>query len=214
MRWRDLEWFASLDGGYNAPLSLHWWICLPDGRFHILREWKEAGVYADDIATRFWTVTRDELGLGRPRYVVAGGDIDAKHGLRTPHGETVFETLQWYGLPMKRADRDRKNGWNRVHSLLRPSPYGTPWLTIDPSCVYLIRTLAAAPSDAQDPDELAATFTDDHALEDLRYGAMSRPTPTARLRTSAIGGAGRLLQEARRANGPQVLGADAVRRTA
>ena len=214
MRWRDLDWFASLDGGFNAPLALYWWLCLPYGRFHICREWKESGVYAEDIATRFWTVTRDELGLGRPRYVVAGGDIDAKHGLKTPHGETVYETLQWYGMPMKRADRDRKNGWNRLHSLLRLSPYGTPWLTIDPSCKYLIRTLAAAPSDKDDPDELDSHFSDDHGLESVRYGAMSSPTPTAILRTQPVGGAGKLLQEAMRANQPGVLGADAVRRSA
>ena len=50
MRWRDLEWFASLDGGFNAPLALYWWICLPDGRFHIIREWKESGVWAEDLA--------------------------------------------------------------------------------------------------------------------------------------------------------------------
>src|SRR3990167_7090513 len=154
VKWRVLEWFASLDGGFNAPLALYWWLCLPDGRFHIIREWKESGVWAEDLASRFWKITRDDLGLGRPRYVVAGGDIDAKHGLKGAHGETVFETLQYYGLPMKRADRDRKNGWYRVHELLRPSPYGTPWLTVDPSCVYLQRTMAAAPSDKDDPDEL------------------------------------------------------------
>lgn len=165
MRWRDLEWFASLDGGFNAPLALYWWLCLPDGRFHIVREWKESGVYANEIAERFWKITRGDLGLARPRYVVAGGDIDAKHGLKGDHGETVYETLQWYGLPMKRADRDRKNGWYRLHELLRMSPYGTPWLTADPSCTYLCRTIAAAPSDRDDPDELDSHFSDDHGLE-------------------------------------------------
>lgn len=211
---RDLEFFVSLDGGFNAPLSMHWWLCLPDGRFHIKREWKESGVYANDIAERFWKITRGDLGLGRPRYVVAGGDIDAKHGLKGEHGETVYETLQWYGLPMKRADRDRKNGWYRVHELLRLSPYGTPWLTVDPSCAYLIRTIGAAPSDQDDPDELDPRFSEDHALEDVRYGAMSRPTPTAIHRTQSLGGAGQLWQQAIQANRPGVLGADAVRRRA
>lgn len=214
MRWRDFEWFASLDYGFNAPLAMYWWIALPDGRLHIVREWKETGIWAEDLAKQFWAITRNELGLGRPRYVVAGGDIDAKHGIKSPHGESVFETLQYYGLPMKRADRDRRNGWQRLHSLLRMSPYGTPWLTFDPSCRYIIRTIAAAPSDKDDPDELDVKFTDDHGIESCRYGAMSRPTPTAILRNAPLGGAGKLMQEAMRANGPQVLGADAVRRTA
>lgn len=215
MNWRNLDFFVSMDGGFNAPMSMHWWLCLPDGRFHIKREWKEAGVWAEDLAQRFWKITRDDLGLGRPRYVVAGGDIDAKHGLKGQHGQTVYETLQFYGLPMKRADKDRKNGWYRVHELLRPSPYGTPWLTVDPSCTYLIRTMAAAPSDADDPDELDPKFSDDHALEDVRYGAMSRPSPTVILRQHTIGGAGKLMQEAIAAQARQgVLGAEAVRRTA
>ena len=213
VRWRDLEFFTSMDGGFNAPMSMHWWLCLPDGRFHICREWKEVGVWAEDLAQRFWKITRNDLGLGRPRYVVAGGDIDAKHGIKTAHGETVFETLQYYGMPMKRADRDRLNGWYRIHELLRPSPYWTPWLTVDPSCTYLIRTIAAAPQDEEHPDELDPHFSDDHALEDVRYGAMSRPSPTVRVRQQAIGDVGRMFQDAMAANRPGVLGAEAVRRS-
>ena len=215
MNWRSFDWFASLDGGFNAPLALYWWICLPDGRFHIKREWKESGVWAEDLAQRFWLITRDDLGMAqRPRYVVAGGDIDAKHGLKGQHGQTVYETLQFYGLPMKRADKDRKNGWYRLQELLRPSPYGTPWLTFDPSCTYAIRTIANAPSDTDDPDEVDPHFTDDHGLESVRYGAMSRPSPTVLLHQRTMGGAGKLLQEAQRALLPGVLGSAAVRRSA
>lgn len=193
MRWQELEWFASHDGGFNAPQVTYWWLCLPDGRFHIRREWKEAGVHAEDFAKRFWKVSREELGLSqRPRYVVAGGDIDAKHGLKTAHGETVYETFQSFGLPMKRADRDRKNGWRRVHELLRASPYGTPWLTVDPSCLYLLRTIAAVPRDKDDDDEIDPKFTQDHGLESVRYGGMSRPSPTTYQREQQIGEIGRL----------------------
>ena len=213
MSLRDLEWMASLDWGFNAPFACYWWMCLPDGRYHIIREWKESGVYAEDFAEGFWKITRNDLGLGRPRYVVAGGDIKNKSGVKGAKGESVYETLSYYGLPLKDADRDRKNGWYRVHELLRPSPYGTPWLTVDPSCKYLLRTIAAAPSDKDDPDELDSKFSDDHGLESVRYGAMSRPSPTVIVRQHALGGAGKLMQDAMAAHGRQaVLGAEAVRR--
>lgn len=211
MSYRNLDWFASLDHGFNAPLALYWWIALDDGRFHVIREWKESGVYAEDLAKRFWKITRDDLGLDRPRYVVAGGDIDAHHGLKGAHGETVMQTLQYYGMPMRRADRDRKNGWYRLHELLRPSPYGTPWLTVDPSCTYLCRTLAAAPRDEHDEDELSPKFSDDHGLESIRYGAMSRPSPSIRRQPKKVGEVGRLVSEVRRGLQVPVLGSHAVR---
>lgn len=209
-----LDWFASLDWGFNAPFVCLWWLCLPDGRLHIVREWKEAGVYAEDFAARFWTISRDDLGLERPRYVVAGGDIANKSGIKGTKGESVKETLQYYRLPIRNADRDRKNGWYRVHELLRPSPYGTPWLTVDPSCTYLLRTLPAAPKDEDDEDEIDPHFSDDHGIESLRYGAMSRPSPTVIVYQRKRGEAGDLMQEAMRATRPGVLGSSGVRRSA
>jgi len=172
------EGFISLDWGFNAPFACYWWDCLPDGRYYICREWKDKGVYAEDFAERCWKITREEVGWVRPRYLVVGGDTKNKSGLRSPKGESVQETLRYYKLPVRDADRDRKNGWYRLHELLRPSPFGSPWLMVDPSCKYLIRTIAAAPSDPGDEDEIDPKFTDDHGLESLRYGAMSRPSPT------------------------------------
>lgn len=212
MHAHDLEWFASLDWGFNAKFACYWWLCLSDGRYHIVREWAQSGVYAEEFAQRFWTISREDLGLGRPRYVVAGGDIKNKSGVKGSKGESVFETFQWYGLPMKDADRDRKNGWYRLHELLRPSPFGTPWLTVDPGCTYLIRTIAAAPQDPDDEDEIDPKFTDDHGLESVRYGAMSRPSPTRVVAQRPLGEAGQLLQELVASQRPGVLGTRAVQR--
>ena len=212
---RSYDGFCSLDWGFNAPFSCHWWVCLPDGRYHVCREWKEAGVYADEFAKEFWKITRQDVGWTRPRYVVAGGDVDNKSGLRGEHGQSVKETLQRFGLPMKDADKSRKPGWYRVHELLGPSPYGTPWLTFDPSCKYILRTLPAAPRDKDDEDEVDPKFTDDHGIEDVRYGAMSRPSPTRYLEDRKADNpfqAGTLLKEAILAStASPVLGAGNVR---
>ena len=119
--------------------------------------------------------------------------------MKGPKGESVWDTLIHYHLPLRDADKDRINGWYRVHELLKPSPFGTPWLTVDPSCKYLLRTIAAAPRDLNEEDELHPKFTDDHGLESLRYGAMSRPSPTRMLHEQQAAGplsAGRLLTDA------------------
>jgi hypothetical protein len=173
------EGFCSLDWGFNDPFACYWWACLPDGRYYIQREWKDRQIYAEDFAKTWWKITREELGWKRARYLVVGGDTKATHGLRTAHGESVQDTFRALGLPVRDADRDRKNGWYRMHELLRPTPWGVPWLVVDPSCTYLRRTLPNAPSDPNDLDEIdEKAFTDVHGLESLRYGGMSRPSPT------------------------------------
>lgn len=170
--------FCSLDWGFNAPFACYWWLCLPDGRLHIKREWKDREVFAEDFAKGFWKITREEIGWQRPRYVVVGGDVKSRTGLKGPKGQSVWDTLVYHKLPLRDADKDRVNGWYRVHELLKPSPFGTPWLTVDPSCKYLRRTIAAAARDPKEEDELDPKFTDEHGLESVRYGAMSRPSPT------------------------------------
>jgi phage terminase large subunit len=174
------EGFCSLDWGFNDPFVCYWWVCLPDGRYYIRREWKADHLYAEDFAKEWWRITREEVGWRRARYLVVGGDTKTHHGIRSPHGETVQETMRSFGLPVRDADRDRKNGWYRVHELLRPSAVpNSPWLIVDPSCTYLRRTLPNAPCDPEDLDEIdEKTFKQVHGLESVRYGAMSRPSPT------------------------------------
>jgi hypothetical protein len=88
-------------------------------------------------------------------------------------GESIAETLQRHGLPMLKGDNDRKNGWQRCHELLRMAPDGRPWLTVDVSCTYGLRSLPAQMSDKRDPDDVN-TGGDDHWVDAWRYGAMSR----------------------------------------
>jgi hypothetical protein len=171
-----LEWFASLDWGFNAPGVCLWWVCLPDGHYHIAREHKFQGKSVETVASEIKTITRD-LGITQLRYLVADPAIWQKTG--HGRGESVAETLQRRGLPMRRGDNDRVNGWLRVHELLAEAPDGTPWMTVadDPYCKYLRRSLPAQMSDKHNPDDVN-TNGDDHACDALRYGAMSRPTPT------------------------------------
>lgn len=165
--WR---FFGSCDWGYNAPGCFLLWIILPDGHYHIGAEYKFQ-------RTTVWDVGHEikrrlgEMGV-RLDYLVA--DPACWQHTGAERGEAIAETLIRVGLPMRKGDNDRKNGWQRVHELLRVAPDGTPWLTVDPGCKYLRRTIASAVSDKHDPDDVD-TASDDHALDALRYGAMSRP---------------------------------------
>lgn len=175
-QYRGSDGFASFDWGFNAPFCLLWWLCLSDGRFHIAREWKDTHHSDEEIARGYRAITK-ELGL-TCRYVACDPSIFNRDG--RARGESRADTLIRYRMPCRRSDHDRANGWARVHALLRlapPDEHGEqhPWLTIDPSCRYLVRTLAAAVSKKDDPDDVGDA--DDHGLDALRYGAMSRPSP-------------------------------------
>lgn len=168
-----VEHFASLDWGYSAPGVCLWWACVPDGRYHIRREYKFKGESAESVATMIKAINK-ELGV-RLRYLACDPAMWQKTG--AGRGESIAETLIRRGLPARSSDNDRFNGWLRVHELLRLDAEQRPWLTIAPSCTYLVRTVPAMVQDKNDPEDLDSA-KDDHAVDALRYGAMSRPAPT------------------------------------
>lgn len=169
----ELEAFGSCDWGFNAPGCFLLWLCLVDGHYHIVAEHKFRQKSAEVVADEIKTLIR-ELGV-KLRYVACDPAMKQKTG--HGKGEAIMETLQRKGLPMRPSDNDRINGWMRVHELLQVAPDGVPWLTVEPTCKYLIRSLPAQMSDRKDPDDID-TGGDDHAVDALRYGAMSRPSPT------------------------------------
>ena len=171
----DCEAFGSMDWGWNSPGVHLWWICLPDGRYHVAREFKFQAQTAEQVGKAIHDETK-ALGLQRLRYIACDPAMWQKTG--AGRGESIAETLLRLRLPVRKSDNDRFLGWLRVHEMLRDHPDGDgPFLTIDPSCKYLIRTLPAMVQDKNDPDDLDSS-KDDHAVDALRYGAMSRPSPT------------------------------------
>lgn len=198
MNLEDFSPFASCDWGYNAPGEILWWLCRLDGGYHIIRELKFQHMTAEDVGARMWKITREDLGLRGVRWVAADPAMWQRTG--AGRGESVAETLLRMGLPMRRSDNNRYLGWLRVHELLRPMPDGLrPWLTVDPSCTYLIRTMAAMVQDPNDPDDLD-TRGEDHACDALRYGAMSRPSPLAKMMRKVVipGTVGAMIDDLRR----------------
>jgi hypothetical protein len=169
-----VEWFCSMDWGYTAPGCVLWWACLPDGHYHIAHEWKFQRESVETVAAGIWQRNK-QLGVGRLRYIVADPAIWAKTG--HGRGESVAETMLRFGLPMRKGDNDRVNGWMRLRALLRTDAEGQPWLTVSPDCRYGRRTMPGMQSDDKNPEDID-TNGDDHYCDAKRYGAMSRPSPT------------------------------------
>jgi hypothetical protein len=163
---RDAFWFASGDWGSNAPGAIHWWFDVGDGHWHVGLELKFQRESVETVAGRFREMNRTAR-LTRP---CAAFVLDP--ACWTNAGDSIAAMFQKYKLPIVKGNNDRKNGWQRIHELLRPAPDGFPWVTIDAHrCPYLVRTLPAATSNANDPDDV--DMSDDHALDSFRYGALS-----------------------------------------
>jgi hypothetical protein len=196
MKRTDLEIFLSLDWGWNAPGCVLWWVALVDSHYHIAAELKFQRTAVETLGAEVWKRNKD-LGFGRMRYVVA--DPACWQHTGAGKGESIAESLSRppCRLPMKKGDNNRLLGWARVHELFQPAPDGRPWVTVDESCTYLRRTIPAAVSDKSDPDDVDTTG-DDHGLDALRYGAMSRPAPSRLMRTLSYPkkSAGALFQQA------------------
>jgi hypothetical protein len=171
----DLDGHGGLDWGYNAHGVMLWSVALPDGELHVVREYSFRQMTAEAVGAQIHRVTKD-LGMRRLVSIAADPAIWQKTG--AGRGESIAETLLRLRLPLRKADNDRKLGWLRTHEYFRAKPDGSgPWLTIDPSCTGLIRTIPMMIQDSHDPDDMDTTGQD-HWCDALRYLLMSRASPT------------------------------------
>lgn len=167
-------WVRSLDHGYHDPTSIGWWVILPDSHVHRVAELKLKERLISEVVQEVKAMDRS-LGLPTP---ISATRTYADPSVRQRNGQTGESTQETYGkhgMPLIPAVNERENGWMRMHALMGDAPDGTPWMTVDPSCRYFIKSVSSAVSDEKNPDDI--DYPDDHALDDGRYFAMSRPMP-------------------------------------
>ena len=167
----DVHRIGGMDWGFAARGVHLWAVVLPDGHLHITQEYVFRETLAPKVGARIKQMSEGCRLLGT--------HADPSMWIRSGQsGESIAETLQRAGVSLIRANHERVNGWQRLRHWLSLHPDGTPWLTIDPSCVYLIRTLPALIHDAKHLEDIDTTG-DDHAADALRYLLMGRPAPSS-----------------------------------
>jgi hypothetical protein len=146
---------------------------LPDGRQYCRYEltWKhESPEHAAVDIRAFRTLVVPTLGS-----IYAQPAIWPKEDI----GPSIAAVFGDAGVPLRKGNDDRINGWSRVRSWLRPRLYGaelSAGLIIHPVCQRLIRTLPAIVASDRDPDDVADTPIAFPANA-LRFFLMSRPAP-------------------------------------
>jgi hypothetical protein len=176
---RSLTFVCGMDWGHNKPGCIGWAALLPEGRIHVVREWKFSWCEDEDIAKGYHQRTK-ELGV-KVQYVAADPSIWIRDGRNKNRGQSRAESLIRARMPLKKAENAREDGWSRLHSYLRiprnedtGDVIGEPLLTIDETCRYLIRTIPSQQSDKTNAEDVD-TNGDDHGVDMLRYLVMSRP---------------------------------------
>lgn len=181
------EWsrFIALDWGYSKPFAVLWFAVDFYDRMYVYKEWygcaiDEFGLVKADIGLQ---LNASDVGRGvlqrcgneRIDYVVVDPSTKAKGGHEMG---SILDDLQRVllssNIPVIHGVNDRLNGKSQVHTRLRPSPDGRPWLMVFTNCLHGIRTLPSLPVDQVRPEDVD-TRAEDHWYDALRYGCMSRP---------------------------------------
>lgn len=172
-QWRR---FRGIDYGYAAPFACEWFAIDPEGLVYAYREQYETRLTAKEQAIM---VRGAELPGEKIDYTVADPSVFQTQG----SGESIAQQWRAAGLAVRKAKNARVAGWSQVRDHLRPQvPMRAaedlevliPRLRVFPVCANLIRTLPLMLHDKKRPEDLD-TDLEDHAVDAVRYGLMSRP---------------------------------------
>jgi len=179
---KDWLRIAFLDYGHTAQSALYWASIDPQGKMYVYRELYKTGLTFSSLADEWvsHTPANEEID-----YLVADPSIWAKKGENAfgLSGAEIFQQrvkeLTKKDIRLERANNDRFNGWAAVREYLKPfieQNKTISKLRVFSTCVNLIRTFPDQVHDINNPEDLDTT-QEDHALDSLRYGIMSKPEP-------------------------------------
>lgn len=180
--------FMAMDWGSARPFSVGWYAVsdgeltsIPRGALVRYREWYGMRPGQPNVGLK---LTAEEVARGilerEPegeviRYRSADPSMFAQDG-----GPSLAERMLLAGVKLVPADNKRVaqagalGGWDQVRARLKGDEDGRPMLMLFSTCTELIRTLPALQHDEHRPEDVD-TDGEDHAPDECRYAAMSRP---------------------------------------
>lgn len=170
----------SYDGGIDRACC-KWYSLNSDGDAVCYREYyprhKTDSDQAEEIKklSKYPDGSREEIA-----YTVADPALWSR---QTGTGVSTAETFAMHGIPMRKADNDRINGWKKLHEWLKPREEDgkPPRLTFTKACVNSKRTYPALVVKEEQPDDVN-TRQEDHPQDCDRYFVMSRPSAPRKLK--------------------------------
>lgn len=188
--------FRSGDWGSSHPFSFGWWsvvsdpvktkegILLPRGCLVRYREWygMQPGkpniglkLFAEKVGAGLWEREQSDprlsYGVLDPAaFSQDGGPSIADRITDGSKNKIYFDPADNKRVPRRGA----MGGWDQMRARFVGNADGSPMIVCFSTCVDSIRTIPALQHDKADPEDLDSDM-EDHAADDWRYGAMSRP---------------------------------------
>ena len=197
----DWRRFVAIDYGYTNPSCAIWFAIAPDGALYAYRELYETNLTYSALTEQIVAHTPKNERIS---YWVADPSIWAKRGevvgalsgadiIQSTYKELMATQKRSYGEPLPTPERlilvkgnnDRMNGWAEVREYIKPfrkpkdgpnEERTTARLQVFRNCHNLIKTVPSMVHDEHKVEDLD-TDAEDHAVDALRYGIMSKPTP-------------------------------------
>lgn len=192
----SIHWWAVADG---APITLgNKVLWLPRGALVAYREWYGMKPGQPNVGLK---LDAEDIADGIMKRENAAGEYPEGHNVMKTHiryrvgdpsmwkeegGPSIAERMArhrpawdkgkaWEGVFMRRADNARISGWDQLHSRMRGFDE-VPMVYFMDNCPDAIRTIPPLQHDEIKMEDVD-TDAEDHAADDVRYAAMSRPMP-------------------------------------
>lgn len=174
----DWKRFCMMDEGYNDPFVCLWAALDREGNIFIYRELIKSRLLSSEQADEVKKRTGEKIDY----YV---GDTSFWNKGKAD-GKAPYEVFLEKGIAMMQATKERVNGWKRVREWLHVfddtdpvtgNTFKNARLKIFNTCRGLIEAIPSMVIDETHPEDVAEHPLD-HAPDALRYGLMSRPSPT------------------------------------
>ena len=184
--------FRSLDWGMATPFAVGWW-CISDGETPVGHRDGSQSLFPRECMIRYreyygaaknpttgLSLANKGLHMSAPQVAKKILDLSSREDVLY----TVADTSMWEvrsgpspaeqmikaGVPLRKAERKRVAGWQEMYARLDDG-----MMLVTEGCTDFIRTIPTLQADEEDPEDVKKKGQEDHAADESRYAAMSRP---------------------------------------
>ena len=160
--------YRSVDYGFSDPFCCLWFAVAPDGHIYIYRE-----LYLKGLRDKQQVQLINENSFEPIEYTTCDPAMKQKNA----SGVSPYENYANAGVVMVPSNNDRVMGWMAMRNLLAMHPDGTPVLRMVLGCKHAISETrdAVHSDDPKHTDDINIHSRRDHAIDTIRYWAVSRP---------------------------------------
>ena len=177
---RRVQWYSSVDSGWNNPTAWLWIVVFEDGSAHVVGEHYQSKM---TVAEHSAIVRQREKDYNVSDIRRTGDPAMKQHSVNDGSSPLMLYYDQGLYINVESVPHAVEVGVQKLQQYFRLREDGKPMLTISPSCPNLIREMkklrwAAYDSEKQNHSKNKQEVIhkkDDHAFDSLRYWATQMP---------------------------------------